>query len=181
MDAHLLKAKAPHPVRTQYNQDGIPLASSFQTPGDKEVISMALTLSRPDWKIDGSGQPIVKSIPAQWKSRAVYQQCSGIPIPISLRCSGCVRGNGPFESCRVAFGPNGHIQSSGACMNCALNGAATSCQLRTFTKTERSKVIATDAQLEWMVGVAPGSQGHVDEHAPTGLALSRSARIPGAF
>ncbi|KAJ5159337.1 uncharacterized protein N7500_008988 [Penicillium coprophilum] len=66
--------------------------------------------------------------------RAVLGQLIGHEAPPAAMCDPCARGNGPFDSCRVAFLAGAGFQWDLACACCQYSSAANKCSFRTSGK-----------------------------------------------
>lgn len=107
------------------DRNGFPLASLFSTHFDASFWRLQPNLAAIDWR-DGKVQGVQRGTVA----RAVQGQLVGITVPTKHRCSSCIQGNGPFESCRVVFLEDRTFAWGGACCCCAFVGCQDSCSNR---------------------------------------------------
>lgn len=107
------------------DRNGFPLASLFSTYFDASFWRLQPNLAAIDWR-DGK----VRRIQRGTVARAAQGQLVGITVPTKHRCSSCIQGNGPFESCRVVYLEDQTFAWSGACCCCAFVGSQDSCSNR---------------------------------------------------
>lgn len=107
------------------DRNGLPLASLFSSNLDASFWRLQPNLSAIDWR---HGK--VRRVQRGSVARAVQGQLVGITVPTNYRCSSCIQGNRPFESCRVVYLEDGTFAWKGACCCCAFVGTQDICSNR---------------------------------------------------
>jgi hypothetical protein len=83
------------------------------------------------WRLDGVGDPQVKSVrKANLLSALVFTR--GIVVPVRAQCVYCVKTHGPFLSCAVAIGEDGAFVHGGSCANCLWHARGADCSFREY-------------------------------------------------
>lgn len=111
-----------------------------------------------DWRPQ-NGRPFVRDLNPGAHSAAVVVQSRGSQV--LNPCTYCVKGRGPFSSCRAGWTPDGKTISKGSCGNCIWSTSASACECRALVPTPNSGLLANvlDSEREGTSAPDTNAQG----------------------